>query len=85
MSNIEWFEKPIEKKASEMNAGDIYQCEFGDVGNIVRVVFESCESGGVRGASTKINYHCIGRAESRVMYDLDPIDKATFEVVGRVL
>lgn len=82
MSNIEWFEKPIEKKASEMNAGDIYRCEFGDFGNIVKVIFEKCEAD--RGC-TKITYRGIGRAESQTMYDLDPIDKATFEVVGKVL
>lgn len=80
-NNAEWFEKPIIKKASEMNAGDVYQCVFGDFDNVVRVVFESCEADG---RHTKINFRSIGREESRVMYDLDPIDKVTFEVVGRV-
>ena len=81
MSNIEWFDEPIEKNASEMNAGDIYRCVYGDFDNVVKVVFESCEADGTH---TKIKFHDIGRMESRVMYDLDPIDKATFEVVGRV-
>lgn len=83
MSNIEWFEKPIIKKASEMNAGDIYHCSFGHPDNVGKFVFEKCEPSEYKG--TKIFAHNIGGERHFEMFDLDPIEKATFEVVGKVL
>ena len=85
MNNIEWFEKPIIKKASEMVFGDIIRCEFGDFDDIVRVVFEKCEIGGCLGTSAKITVRSLCEDSSNYIYELDPIDKVTFEVVGRVL
>lgn len=82
MNNVEWFEKPIVKKAAEMQAGDIYECEFGDYDNWVRVVFEKCEPDG---RNTKIFFHTLSRSDSRVMYDLDPIEKVCFSVVGKIV
>ena len=78
------YEKPVIKKAAEMEAGDIFRCSYGDYNNIVEVVFEKCEADGVNGTSTKITVHYIGRDQSFDMYTLDPIDKATFDVVGKV-
>lgn len=69
------------KTAKEMVKGDVYECEFGDFGNFVKVVFESCEPDGDRW--TKIHFHHIGMTDSDVMYDMNSIDRVTFNVVGR--
>lgn len=80
--SAEWFEKPVIKNASDIRAGDIIQCEFGDFDNIVKVVFDSCEADGKH---TKVTCHDIRTGRQFDMYDFSPIDKVTFEVVGKVV
>ena len=79
---IERFDDPIIKKAAEMKAGDIFRCSFGHPDNVGDFVFEKCEA---KGISTRITAREIGGERSYEMYDLDPIDKVTFKVVGKVL
>lgn len=76
--------KPVIKKASEMKYGDVFRTEYGEYGNWVEVVFEKCEAGGVTGTSTKVTVHYVG-GESFDMFDLDPIEKAEFAVVGEII
>lgn len=80
MNNVVWFETPILKTAAEMEAGDIYRCEYGDYDHWVNAVFESCV--GNRNW-TDTRFHYVGDSTSRTMCCLCTIDKATYRVIGK--
>lgn len=77
---IKKFEKAITKTAKEMKAGDVFRTEYGDHGNWCNFVFESCKAHSK--TTTEITFHRIGRKESDRCYEITPIDKVTFEVIG---
>ena len=75
------FEKPIMKKASEMQYGDIFETEYGDYGNFIKAVFESCEP--CESDTTLTRFHYIDCEESIEGYSFTPIEKKTYKVIGK--
>jgi hypothetical protein len=72
---------PIDiKTAKTIQPGDIFRSEYGDYGNYCNFVFVSCQEYG-RGI-TEIT---VRNPHNNVIniYDLRPIDKVTFDVIGR--
>lgn len=82
MENVTWYEKPIIKTAAEMQAGDVFRCEYGDYGHFVNAVFEGCVG---RGKWTETRAHYVGDTTSRTMCSMCSIDKETYRVVGKVV
>ena len=68
------------KTAQTIQPGDIFRCEYGDYGNYCNFVFVSCES---KGRNTCITVHYINNNNTFNIYDLSPIDKVTFDVIGK--
>ena len=78
---IEMFEKPIEKRAAEMQSGDVMLVEYGDYDNWCKFVFESCNASNER--TTETHFHKIGSTESKTMYEFTNIEKVTYTVIGK--
>lgn len=70
----------VKKTAQTIQPGDIFRCEYGDYNNYCNFVFVSCEPDG---KSTCITVRYIGSADTFNIYDLSPIDKITFDVIGK--
>lgn len=71
----------ITKTAKEIQPGDIFRSEYGDFDNWCNFVFVSCEPDGKNW--TKINVRNINNNTIFSIYDLEPIDKVKFDVIGR--
>jgi len=76
------FEKPIIKKASDMEFGDIIRVEYGIDGNFCNFVFESCNDYN-SGRCTETHFHKIGDNKSDTMYEFNNISKVTYDVIGK--
>lgn len=76
------FEKPIIKKASEMERGDIIRVEYGIAGNYCTFVFEICNDYN-SGRCTETHFHRINDNKSDTMYEFENISKVTYEVIGK--
>lgn len=76
---LHMFQEPVIKKATDMQPGDIFRCEFGKPKNIVHFVFEKCEP---LHQNTKITCHRIDCASQEVV-DLNPIDRCILKVIGK--
>lgn len=82
MVDLVMYDKPIYKTAAQIKSGDVYRTAFGAEDNFGMFVFEACRPAyGSR--STEIDYHKPLSSAGGQMYELEPIDKVTFEVVGR--
>ncbi len=74
--------KYITKTAFDIEKGDIFKCQIGDIDNYVDCVFEGCM---IDDNKTAILYHNINSSERKTVYDLRPFDRVTFNVIGREL
>lgn len=75
------FEKPIIKKASEMERGDIFRTEYGDYGNWCEFVFESYKMHDKNCIET--TYHRIGEKQSKKCYGFIYNHDAEYKVIGK--
>lgn len=75
------FDTPIIKSASEMEHGDIFNTEFGDVDNWVDIVYENCQEYSLD--CTKIKFHIPNGNLSDCCYSYTPISEIKFKVVGK--
>lgn len=71
----------IRKSAKTIQPGDIFRVEYGDYGNYCNFVFVSCQTSKVYG--TEITVHYVNSNDTFNIYDLDPVDKITFDVIGK--
>ena len=69
------------KTAQTIQPGDIFRCEYGAYGNYCNFVFVECNP--YVKNTTRITVHSIGSAENFDVFDLSPIDKITFDVIGK--
>lgn len=69
------------KTAQTIQQGDIIRVEYGDYENYCNFVFVECNP--YVKNTTRITVHHIGSADNFDIYDLYPIDKITFDVIGR--
>lgn len=82
MVDLVMHDAPIFKTAAQMKSGDVYKTAFGDEYNVGLFVFEACRPA-YNGRTTEIDYHKPLSSAGGQMYELEPIDKVTFEVVGK--
>lgn len=68
------------KTAQTIQPGDIIRCEYGDYNNYCNFVFVDCKPDG---RNTCITVHYIGSDYVFNIYDLNPIDKVKFDVIGK--
>ena len=69
------------KTAKTIQPGEIFRCEYGDYNNWCEFVFVSCEPKGKKW--TKIKVRKVGKDDVFSIYDSTPIDKVTFDVIGK--
>jgi hypothetical protein len=67
------------KTAETIKPGDIFLTEYGDFDNWCKFEFISCEP---HDNFTKINVRSVNYGNTFDIYDLNPIDKVRFEVIG---
>ncbi len=72
----------MQKNAETIQPGDIFIAEYGDYGNFCKFVFFSCEPCKDVKNCTKINVRSINYNNTFSIYDLNPIDKVKFDVIG---
>ena len=70
----------VTKTANTIQPGDIFFTEYVDYENFCKFVFISCEPYGK--SHTKINVRNITNNAIFSIYDLSPIDKVKFDVIG---
>jgi hypothetical protein len=68
------------KTAETIKPGDIFVSEYGDYGNTCKFVFVACRPYSKK--STEIDVHNINNNTIYSIYELNPIDKVRFEVIG---
>ncbi len=73
----------MQKTAKEIQPGDIFRSEYGDFDNWCEFVFISCEPDENFKNCTKINVRNINNNTIFSIYDLEPIDKVKFDVIGK--
>lgn len=73
--------KTIRKTAQTIQPGDVFRCEYGDDGNWCNFVFVSCKPSDYKG--TEIIVHYEDETKNFEIYDTDPIDKVTFDVIEK--
>jgi hypothetical protein len=71
----------IKKSAQTIKPGDIIRCVYGDDDNYCNFVFVACEK--FPENCTQITVRYVGSDYVFNIYDLSPIDKVTFDVIGR--
>ena len=71
----------IKKTAKTIQPGDIFRSEYGDYGNFCNFVFVSCQDYG-RGITEITVRNPVTNCEANI-YEINPIDKVTFDVIGR--
>lgn len=76
------YDTPIAKTADEMQPGDIFRTEYGDVGNWCELVFVCC--GACAPDCTVTTFRHIGRNNTKRCYEYTDINHVTYTVVGRV-
>ena len=76
-------QRAIKKSAKESQPGDIFRSEYGDFDNWCEFVFISCEPDKDFKNCTKINVRNITNNTIFSIYDLNPIDKVKFDVIGK--
>ena len=69
------------KTIADIQPGDIIRVEYGTYENYCNFVFVECNP--YPKNCTRITVHSIGSAENFDIYDLSPIDKITFDVIGK--
>jgi hypothetical protein len=69
------------KTAQTIQPGDIVRVEYGDYENYCNFVFVECNPY-VKNC-TRITVRYVGSTEIFDIFDLSPIDKITFDVIGR--
>ena len=67
------------KTAETIQKGDIFRTEYGDYDNWCNFIFISCEPDGEKW--TKITVQSINTTEVFSMYENNPINKVTFNVI----
>lgn len=73
----------ITKTAKEIQPGDIFRSEYGDYGNWCDFIFVSCEPDNDFKNCTKVNVFNPTNRTIYSIYELNPIDKVIFDVVGK--
>ena len=69
------------KTILDIQPGDIFRCEYGDYDNYCNFVFVACTP--FPQNSTQITVHYVNNNSIFNIYDLSPIDKITFDVIGK--
>lgn len=69
------------KTILDIQSGDIIRVEYGAYENYCNFVFVECNP--YPKNCTRITVHSIGSTENFDIYDLSPIDKITFDVIGK--
>lgn len=69
------------KTILDIQPGDIIRVEYGDYENYCNFVFVECNP--YVKNTTRITVHHIGSADNFDIFDLSPIDKIKFDVIGR--
>ena len=69
------------KTAQTIQPGDIIRVEYGAYGNYCNLVYIACQP--YVKNTTQITVRYINSDEKFHIYDLSPIDKITFDVIGR--
>ena len=69
------------KNITDIQPGDIIRVEYGDYENYCNFVFVECNP--YVKNTTRITVHYIGSADNFDIFDLSPIDKIKFDVIGR--
>ena len=72
----------ITKTAATIQPGDIFRSEYGDFDNWCEFVFVSCEPDKDFKNCTKIDVRYVSNNTIFSIYDLHPIDKVKFDVIG---
>ena len=72
----------ITKTATTIQPGDIFRSEYGDFDNWCEFVFVSCEPDKDFKNCTKIDVRYVSNNTIFSIYDLYPIDKVKFDVIG---
>ena len=70
------------KTAATIQPGDIFRSEYGDFDNWCEFVFISCEPDKDFKNCTKIDVRYVSNNTIFSIYDLHPIDKVKFDVIG---
>jgi hypothetical protein len=68
------------KTAQTIKPGDIFRCEYGDFNNYCNFVFVCCTP---HSMGTCITVRYVNDLKTFDVYDLKPIDKITFNVIGK--
>lgn len=68
------------KTAQTIKPGDIFRCEYGDYNNYCDFVFVECKPDG---KNTCITVRKVNSPRLLHIYDLSPVDKVKFDVIGR--
>lgn len=71
----------VVKTAKTIQPGDIFRSEYGDYDNFCDFEFVSCQEHSKR--TTEITVRNPNNNNVFNIYDLNPIDKVTFDVIGR--
>lgn len=69
------------KTTQTIQPGDIFLCEYGDYGNWCNFVFVSCKEHSKN--ITEITVHYPNKSDIFNIYEISPIDKITFDVIGK--
>ena len=69
------------KTAQTIQPGDIFRCEYGDYDNYCNFVFVACTP--FPQNCTQITVRKTNSTEIFNIYDLLPIEKVTFDVIGK--
>ena len=70
----------LQKTADTIKMGDIFRCEYGDYGNYCNFVFVCCTP---HKYGTCITVRYVNDLKTFDIYDTKPIEKITFNVIGK--
>ena len=70
------------KTATTIQPGDVFRSEYGDFDNWCEFVFVSCEPDKEFKNCTKIDVRYVSNNTIFSIYELNPIDKVKFDVIG---
>ena len=71
----------IKKTITDIQPGDIIRVEYGDFNNFCNLVYVACQP--YVKNTTQITVRYINSTEKFNIYDLSPIDKIKFDVIGK--
>lgn len=69
------------KTAQTIQPGDIFRSEYGDFENYCNFVFLSCRPSSRN--TTEITVRFPNKTKEFEIYEISPIDKITFDVIGK--